>query len=194
MHPDSTTRRVLTVTLEDQGQERPADLGPCSAQMTTGNRRRIAGSAKRYAGKHPGTRRPCPNPAVKVIAGKPYCAMHGPTRYRIDPFYDSRTWRGLRQQTLERDGYVCQYCGAPAHQADHVVPRGKGGPDALPNLVACCRDCNKLALGAEFPSFEAKKAWIAAQRKRFSPKKANRRPTDLLDAASADPLLHPDSP
>lgn len=154
MSDNSTTRRVLTVPLEKP------DLGMCSALMTVGGRRRIAGSKKRYATKKPGKRKPCPNPATQVIGGKPFCSSHGPSKYRIDPYYESREWRALRQQTLERDLYLCQYCGATAHQADHVIPRTKGGPDALHNLVACCRECNKTALAALFPDFDRKKSYI----------------------------------
>lgn len=48
----------------------------------------------------------------------------------------------LRAQTLERDGYVCTYCGEEATIADHIVPLAKGGEDTLENLTAACVPCN----------------------------------------------------
>jgi 5-methylcytosine-specific restriction endonuclease McrA len=51
-------------------------------------------------------------------------------------------WKNKRLQVLQRDGYICAYCGQPADQVDHVIPRVRGGSDALENLVAACRRCN----------------------------------------------------
>lgn len=51
-------------------------------------------------------------------------------------------WERLRIEVLDRDMWVCQYCGAPANTADHIVPRSKGGEDSAFNLVASCRPCN----------------------------------------------------
>lgn len=159
-------RTVHTVTLEAQGIEPDVPLGVlCSAVMTMGTRRG-GGRKGSYTKDSPGRRASCPNRAVKTINGRPYCAMHGPTQYRIDPFYRSAAWKSLREKTLNRDNHRCRYCGNKAVQADHIIPRAKGGPDALHNLSACCVACNKLAGGAVFASFEAKKTWILANRKR----------------------------
>lgn len=55
-------------------------------------------------------------------------------------------WARLRLAVLERDGWVCAYCGKALEgddaTADHIVPRGTGGRDELTNLVAACRRCN----------------------------------------------------
>jgi HNH endonuclease len=51
-------------------------------------------------------------------------------------------WRIVRVRILERDSYVCRYCGAAADSVDHVVPRRKGGSHDDDNLVAACRMCN----------------------------------------------------
>jgi len=51
-------------------------------------------------------------------------------------------WEALRKRVLERDGYVCAYCGREATEADHVVAKARGGKDAMENLVAACKDCN----------------------------------------------------
>lgn len=124
----------------------------CSAMMTIGRRR-----SRRQ--------KPCPLMATREIAGKPYCQHHGPSRYRIDPFYDTPGWRHLRKKVLERDLHICQYCGNKATQADHVIPRKKGGPDALRNLVACCAPCNKAAGNTKFPTFLEKKYYVLKNRK-----------------------------
>lgn len=89
---------------------------------------------------------------------------HLRVKYGIDPYYETPEWRLLRRQTLQRDHHACRYCGDRAQQADHVIPRSKGGPDHLNNLVACCRHCNKIAGGSVFPSFDAKRSWILKSR------------------------------
>lgn len=47
-----------------------------------------------------------------------------------------------RRAVFARDGWVCQYCGAPAENLDHVIPRSKGGTHTWDNVVAACRRCN----------------------------------------------------
>lgn len=89
----------------------------------------------------------------------------GPSdQFTIDPYYESKEWRELRLATLRRDGHRCRYCGAVAHQADHVIPRRQGGADTLVNLVASCHICNKTAGGRRFITFEAKRRWILGHR------------------------------
>lgn len=52
----------------------------------------------------------------------------------------------LRFAIFERDGFTCGYCGrrppAVELQVDHIIPRAKGGGDALMNLITCCSLCN----------------------------------------------------
>jgi len=46
--------------------------------------------------------------------------------------------RAARLVVLERDHWVCQWCGAPATEADHLGPK-------LPipaGMVASCKRCN----------------------------------------------------
>lgn len=47
-----------------------------------------------------------------------------------------------RRAVFARDHWSCQYCGHPAENVDHVVPRSKGGPHSWDNVVAACRRCN----------------------------------------------------
>lgn len=75
------------------------------------------------------------------------------TRYRDDTksaqyhFYKSKQWQSLRKQVLERDHYVCQYCGKPnSKTVDHVIPiefDSKLQADTA-NLATICRDCHRL--------------------------------------------------
>ncbi len=54
----------------------------------------------------------------------------------------TRAWRKVRGEVLERDNYVCFYCGGKATTADHLLPVSRGGTDSKENLVAACSDCN----------------------------------------------------
>ena len=54
----------------------------------------------------------------------------------------TQRWKNQRLRVLQRDGYVCQYCGGEATQVDHVIARAMGGGHDLDNLVACCALCN----------------------------------------------------
>lgn len=54
--------------------------------------------------------------------------------------------KSRRFEVLARDGFRCRYCGAQPTtvelHVDHVVPRSRGGSDAMDNLVAACLPCN----------------------------------------------------
>jgi 5-methylcytosine-specific restriction endonuclease McrA len=47
-----------------------------------------------------------------------------------------------RRAVFARDHWTCQYCGKPAENVDHVLPRSKGGLHTWDNVVAACRRCN----------------------------------------------------
>lgn len=54
---------------------------------------------------------------------------------------------GLRFSVFQRDSFSCRYCGRSVQDgmilhADHVIPKSKGGPTTLDNLVTACLDCN----------------------------------------------------
>ena len=59
--------------------------------------------------------------------------------------------RRLRPEVLERDDYVCRWCGRLATTADHIVPLARGGETTLANLAAACVSCNS-ARGARMPT------------------------------------------
>jgi hypothetical protein len=65
----------------------------------------------------------------------------------------------LRRGILERDGYICQKCGANAIEephllleVDHIVPVSKGGLTRADNLQTLCWKCNR-SKGAKLESF-----------------------------------------
>lgn len=57
---------------------------------------------------------------------------------------DPEKWAAIRVHILERDEYVCGYCGKKARTVDHIVPRSKGGDEHPDNLVAACKNCNNV--------------------------------------------------
>ncbi len=62
-------------------------------------------------------------------------------RLRLDP----ESYRHLRQQVLERDGWRCQHCGRSADlQVHHIHPRSRLGGDGEENLVTLCVQCHEL--------------------------------------------------
>jgi 5-methylcytosine-specific restriction endonuclease McrA len=77
------------------------------------------------------------------------------------------------RKILERDDYVCQYCGldgrasfenALVMRVDFIVPRAKKGKKDPKNLVACCGPCNTIKGTRVYASFEEAKAHVLARR------------------------------
>lgn len=61
-------------------------------------------------------------------------------------FYQSKEWQSLRQQALDRDHYVCQYCGQPnSNTVDHTIPieYDPSKTTELSNLATVCRQCHR---------------------------------------------------
>ena len=71
--------------------------------------------------------------------------MAAPTVVRLVYFvkvpYRARTSLS-RRAVMIRDNFECQYCGRPAENVDHVVPRSRGGTHTWDNVVAACKSCN----------------------------------------------------
>lgn len=84
---------------------------------------------------------------------------------KIPDYYYTEEWKRLRSRVLARDEYICQYCGGTAYQADHVIPRSRGGKDSMENLVASCSECNAIAGGSLFRNFKSKKNYINKKRR-----------------------------
>jgi len=77
------------------------------------------------------------------------------------------------RKILERDNYVCQYCGldgrasfenALVMRVDFVVPRARKGKKDPGNLVACCTPCNTIKGTKVYANFEAAKAHVLGKR------------------------------
>ena len=56
-----------------------------------------------------------------------------------------------RRAVFLRDDHACQYCGSPAENLDHVVPKSQGGVHTWENVVASCRRCNSKKGGRTPP-------------------------------------------
>lgn len=56
-----------------------------------------------------------------------------------------------------RDKGLCAYCGEYGDEVEHVVPRCAGLPTYT---LPACRECNGIALGRLFKSFEDKATFI----------------------------------
>src|SRR5215813_3679916 len=77
------------------------------------------------------------------------------------------------RKILERDNYVCQYCGldgrasfenALVMRVDFVVPRARKGKKNPSNLVACCAPCNTIKGTRVYKSFNEAKSYVLARR------------------------------
>lgn len=71
-----------------------------------------------------------------------------PTTSRHERGYGTE-WDKLRKRVLERDAHLCQcsYCKADgrttvATEVDHILPKAKGGTDAMSNLQAINKQCH----------------------------------------------------
>ena len=69
----------------------------------------------------------------------------------------TQRWKRLRIAILERDDYICAYCGKEdADTVDHIVSRHEGGDIwDKDNLITACKRCN---------SMKGKKAFFGGQR------------------------------
>lgn len=52
--------------------------------------------------------------------------------------------RKLKQEILQRDQNICQVCGEPANQVDHIIPWRISNDNSRSNLRAICGRCNTL--------------------------------------------------
>lgn len=89
----------------------------------------------------------------------------------------SYAYQKARLMVLQRDGYICQYCGRPVKDykdvgavqpkdkatVDHIRPRSRGGPNEPENMVTACDECNSC-LGSRFKTFEKRKHYIESLR------------------------------
>lgn len=95
---------------------------------------------------------------------------------------------------LERDDYVCQYCGldgranfenALVMRVDFVVPRAHKGKKDPRNLVACCIPCNTIKGTKIYASFDEAKKYVLERREEFRKTWELNRSKPLAKAAKA---------
>jgi len=99
------------------------------------------------APRHACANRACPNRAT--MHG--YCAACFAKRPKVERPKDERPspsargydekWRRIRAQFLKAHPHCCE-CGAPATEADHVVPLAQGGTNKWDNLQPMCKSCH----------------------------------------------------
>ena len=76
--------------------------------------------------------------------------------------------KNLREFIFSKTKGRCSYCGAPAQEIDHIVPRANGGTNSSYNLTPACRLCNEKKsnlslkefgklIGKDFSKLEPKK-------------------------------------
>jgi 5-methylcytosine-specific restriction endonuclease McrA len=96
------------------------------------------------------------------------------------------------RKILERDDYVCRYCGldgrasfenALAMRVDFVLPRARKGKKDPSNLVACCTPCNTIKGTRVYANIEEAKAYVLARREEL--RKAWQAKTSRATAKSA---------
>lgn len=54
----------------------------------------------------------------------------------------------IRQAVLQRDNYVCQFCGKKGDSSlhiHHILKKNNGGTNHLDNLITTCPSCHKQA-------------------------------------------------
>jgi hypothetical protein len=81
-----------------------------------------------------------------------YVAYSGVYHPHVD-WDEPKTLRKRVRALIDRDGDGCRYCKKifPHYHVDHVIPRSRGGPDEMDNLVLACPACN-MAKGAQTPT------------------------------------------
>lgn len=101
-----------------------------------------------------------------IVCGAPAtegsrCAVH---QRRKRPWIKSRpneyghAWAQRRKQVLLEEK-ICRYCGAPATEVDHIVPRAEGGTEDRSNLQAICSADHKVKTMAEAARGSRRRKW-----------------------------------
>jgi len=76
-------------------------------------------------------------------------AIDGPIK-EIQRIPKSPHYSETRKRILQRDNYICQYCGGKADQIDHIKEQMKGADYDDENTISCCRMCNLNLQGKNF--------------------------------------------
>lgn len=99
--------------------------------------------------------------------------------------YEARTLTvSDKTDILERDNYVCQYCGSNADSVDHIIPWSHCHNNSPFNLVAACQICNSVAGNKVFDTFMEKKNHVITRRLQM----LSRRSVPIWTKAEVDEL------
>ena len=93
----------------------------------------------------------CSQPGCPQQAGaNARCQQHQPKAWANTTRLSTRH-QSWRRAVLNRDDHTCQRCGAPATEADHIVPRSVAPHLELDvdNGQALCSPCHKIKTRAE---------------------------------------------
>ncbi|WP_142393013.1 HNH endonuclease [Mycobacterium kansasii] len=84
-------------------------------------------------------------PAVREVI-----ATSVPPAKELDYFTDPV----LRGELMERDKWICRYCGEAVTTTtatlDHIIPQSLGGPNTPENLTTACLTCNAIKSGRRY--------------------------------------------
>ena len=56
-----------------------------------------------------------------------------------------KEWLRLKPKIAQIKGSKCFYCGKPAEEYHHIIPRHMGGDNRLENIVPMCTECHRKA-------------------------------------------------
>ena len=79
---------------------------------------------------------------VSVERRKTTTEKHQWAKYGWATYPKKLGYRTIRKMVMERDNWTCVYCGQPAEEVDHIIPKQIGGHDYPSNLAAACKKCN----------------------------------------------------
>lgn len=84
-----------------------------------------------------------PKPSTFVVKSKPKDPRLW-TNEQKQEYLSSPKWAILRAQTVVRDGYSCQCCGATHSLEVHHITYERLGNETPSDLVILCRSCHQL--------------------------------------------------
>lgn len=87
------------------------------------------------------------HPSVRAMHER-LCKHLTETQRNGDEYEPAHISSAQRYKVFERDGFRCTMCGATAAtgaklEVDHIVPRARGGSNAMSNLQTLCDRCNR---------------------------------------------------